>query len=421
MKTNQALRTLSASLVVMLAAATLPAPVRAQAAPPAAPPPAAIDVSNAPSKGKKDAKITLVEFADYQCPYCARATDVVKQVMEKYPDDVRYVYKQFPLVSIHKFAEPASRASIAAGRQDKFWEMHDKLFQNYRALDDASLKKYAGEIGLDVAKFEKDMADPAVAAAVQAEMAEAQRLGVSGTPTFFINGYNVPSWDFQTLSGLIDGAKSGKDIGATIAEATAAMRERQVAAQKAEQQRREQLATQVFDINVMGAPMKGDPGAPVTIVEFGDFQCPFCANSQPLLKQVLDAYPGKVKFIFKNLPLVQIHPNARPAAIAAHAASEQGKFWEMRELLYQNYNKLNPETIKSLAQQVGLDMAKFDASVASDKTAAAVEKDIADSRAAMVTGTPTYFVNGKRVMQRDFQTFQRMIDEALNAKTPSAS
>ncbi len=420
MKANRALRTLSTTTLMLLAAATLPLPVRAQGAP-AAPPPAAIDVSNSPSKGKKDAKITLVEFADYQCPYCARATDVVNQVLQKYPDDVRYVYKQFPLVSIHKFAEPASRASVAAGRQDKFWEMHDILFKNFRALDDASLKKYAGEIGLDVAKFEKDMADPAVAAAVQAEMAEAQRLGVSGTPSFFINGYSVPSWDLQTLSSLIDGAKAGKDIGATIAEANQAMRERQIAAQKAEQLRREQLATQVFDIDVAGAPVTGDPAAPVTIVEFGDFQCPFCANSQALLKQVLDANPGKVKLAFKHLPLVQIHQNARPAAIASHAALEQGKFWEMRELLYQNYKTLTPDTVKGLAQQIGLDMAKFEASVTSEKSAAAVEKDIADSRRAMVTGTPTYFVNGKRVMQRDFQTFQKMIDEALNAKTPSAS
>ncbi len=400
-------------------AAAAPAP---QAGPPSAvPPPLEISTASAPSRGKASAKVTLVEFADFQCPYCARATEVVNQVLERYPDDVRYVFKQLPLTSIHRFAEPAARAAFAAERQGKYWEMHDILFENYRALDDASLKKYAAQIGLDVARFEKDMVDPEIAARVQADMTEAQTLGVNSTPSFFMNGHRVPSWDLQTMSSLIEKARAGEDIGVAVAAANDAIRERQMAARRAQQQRNEQLATQVFDIDITGAPIKGSADAPVTIVEFGDFQCPFCANSQALLNQVLEAYPGKVRLAFKHLPLIQIHPNARPAAIASLAALEQGKFWEMREMLYKNYNKLNRETILQIAREVGLDMPKFEAAFTAEKNASVVDKDIADSRSALVSGTPTYFINGKRVMQRDFQTFQRMIEEALAQKQPSAS
>ncbi|MGH9866918.1 MAG: DsbA family protein [Candidatus Polarisedimenticolia bacterium] len=404
--------TVAAALKGMQAAAAPQQP----AAPATPTKPVTISMDNAQVQGNAKAKATLVEFADYQCPYCVRAVDVVKQLQAKYPNDLKYVYKQFPLTSIHKFAEPASRAGLAAARQGKFWQMHEKLFQNSRALDDASLKKYAGELGLDAAKFANDFADPAIAKMVQADLTEGGSLGVGGTPTFFVNGVQVPSWDVNTLSKMIDMAISGGDVAAAAAEARGVIEQQQAAQRDAQRKQQEEMAKRVVDIDVKGAPMKGDPKAPVTIVEFADYQCPYCASAQPLIKQVMEAYPGKVRFVYKHFPLVSIHPNARPAAMAAVEAMQQGKFWEMHDLLYQNYSKLDRASLTTIAQQAGLDMAKFEKSMQSESHGPAVDKDMADSQSAGVNSTPTFFINGKRVMNRSYDVFKKMIDEALAAK-----
>ncbi|MFQ5700489.1 MAG: DsbA family protein [Acidobacteriota bacterium] len=394
-----------------------PAPAGGAAAPAPNPTAATIHIENAPTRGVEAAKVTIVEFADFQCPFCARAMPVAKQLLDKYPNDVRYVFKQLPLTQIHPFADGAARASVAAANQGKFWEMHDLLFNHNRALDQASLKKYAKDLGLDVERFTRDMADPDTAQAVRKDVNEAQQLGVRGTPTFFINGFRAPAWDINTMTQLVEKARSGDDLAGFIGDMNRANQERAAAQRRARRAQQEALAKKVFDIDLAGAPIEGNPDAQVTIVEFGDFQCPFCANSQPLIKQVLAAYPDKVRLAFKHLPLSQIHPNARAAAIASLAALEQGKFWEMRDLLYKNHGNLTRATLMDIARQVGLDMKAFEAALDAQKNAAVIDKDITDSQRAQVTGTPTYFINGKRVMSRDFATFKRMIDAALNRKS----
>jgi protein-disulfide isomerase len=291
--------------------------------------------------------------------------------------------------------------------------MHEKLFQNARALDDASLKKYAMEVGLDVARFEKDFGDPAIAQQVQAELAEGSSIGVQGTPSFFVNGIMVPSWDLDTLTKMIEAARSGGDVQAVAAQAQASINQQRAAQREAQMQAQAEMAKRVVDIDVAGAPMKGDPKAPVTIVEFADYQCPYCASAQPLVKQVMEAFPGKVRFVYKHLPLVSIHPNARPAALAAAEAMQQGKFWEMHDLLFQNYSKLDRANLSNLAKQAGLNIDDFEKSMQSEEHRGVVEKDMADSQRAGVTGTPTFFINGKRLMSRDFDTFKKMIEEAL--------
>jgi len=391
------------------------APANAPAAPVTPDKPVDISMDGARVKGNKNAPVTLVEFADYQCPYCVRAVPVVTQMLAKYPNDIQFVFKQFPLTSIHRFAQGAALASLAAERQGKFWEMHDLLFANSRALDEASLKKYAGDLGLDVARFEQDLKDPELAKNLEKDVQEGLRVGVNGTPSFFINGIRVPSWDNDTLGRMIEAGRSGGDVGAIAAEVRGRIEAQRAAQMKARADQQAAMAKQVVDIDLKGAPVKGNPDAPVTIVEFADFQCPYCANAQPLLKQVMDAYPGKVKLAFKHLPLMSIHPNARPAALVSVEAMEHGKFWEMHDLLFQNHAKLGTDNLVNLAKQVGLNPADVQKAIQTDAGAAVIDKDIADSRRVGVTGTPTYFVNGKRVMQRDFDTFKRMIDEALAA------
>jgi protein-disulfide isomerase len=409
-----------AEIVAALKQNTRPAAPAAPAAPPVPTGPVQISTDGAYVKGKPSAKATLVEYADFQCPYCVRAVPIVQQVLQKYPDDVKYIFKQLPLVSIHKFAEPAARANVAAGLQGKYWEMHDVLFQNARALDNASLRKYAQDLGLDMARFDKDFSDPAVKQAIDKDVAESQRIGVTGTPTFFVNGYQVPSLDIDTLSKMIEAAKTGGDVGASVAEIRQRQADQEAAYRKQIADQQAADASRVHDIDVTGSPVRGDSKAAVTIVEFSDFQCPYCASSGPLLKQVLDAYPGKVRLIYKHLPLVSIHPNARPAALAAAEALQQGKFWEMHDKLFQNYSQLTRENLSNIAMQVGLDMDKFEKAMQTEAHKATVDKDMAESQRIGVRGTPSFFVNGRKVMSRDFDTFKRMIEEALKSGKPSA-
>jgi protein-disulfide isomerase len=162
-----------------------------------------------PAFGPKDAKVTIVEFSDFECPFCSRAADATKKVKEKYGDKVRFVFRQFPL-SFHSHAHLAAEASLAANAQGKFWEYHDKLFANQRGLERDKLEGYAKELGLDVAKFKKALDDKTFAATVDAEMKLGEEAAVDGTPTMFLNGARVANpTDFDAISKDIDKALGG--------------------------------------------------------------------------------------------------------------------------------------------------------------------------------------------------------------------
>jgi len=141
-----------------------------------------------PSKGPDDAVVTLVEFSDFECPYCARLVPTLKQVEEAYSEEVRIVFRQFPLSSIHASAQGAAEASLCADAQGKFWEMHDAMFANQRALGIAQLKSTAAGLGLDAAAFDECLDSNTFAAQVAKDLEDGQAAGVSGTPAMFING-----------------------------------------------------------------------------------------------------------------------------------------------------------------------------------------------------------------------------------------
>ena len=167
-------------------------------------------VGDSPSKGASDAKVTIVEFSDYQCPFCSQAEPLMEQVMQAYPKDVKRVYKQFPLTSIHPNALPASKAAVAAGKQGKFWEMHAKLFGNQRELSPENYKKWAEELKLDMARFEKDLASPEVQGSIDKDMQEARAADVTGTPTIFVNGKRLQQRSIEGFKAAIDAALQNK-------------------------------------------------------------------------------------------------------------------------------------------------------------------------------------------------------------------
>jgi protein-disulfide isomerase len=146
----------------------------------------------------------MVEFADFQCPYCGDEEPTVSKVMATYPQDVEQAFVNMPL-SFHAYALPAAKAFLAAGRQGKAWEMHDQMFAHQNALADTDLGRYAAAIGLDMVQFDADRASQEIADAVAADRALAISLGVTGTPTFYVNGYWIEgAQPFSTFKQVID-------------------------------------------------------------------------------------------------------------------------------------------------------------------------------------------------------------------------
>jgi len=163
-----------------------------------------------------------------------------------------------------------------------------------------------------------------------------------------------------------------------------------------------------------GAPFRGAAGAPVTIVEFEDFHCPFCKRVQSTVGEVLSRYGDKVRVAHKDFPIDQLHPQARKAHEAARCAGDQGKFWPYHDLLFANAPKASPENLKAYAQEAGLELPAFEQCLASGKHQAAVQKDIEDGVRAGVTGTPTFFVNGRPFAGvQPLESFARVIEEEL--------
>jgi len=147
-----------------------------------------IDIDGAPSRGSQMAPVTVVEFSDFECPYCGRAHPVLQQLLRDFEGRVRVVFKHYPL-SAHPHAMPAARAAVAAGNQDRFWEMHDLLFEHQRQLEEEDILGYAEQIGLDMERFRADIASAETQDRVEADKEAGERAGVEGTPTFFVNGH----------------------------------------------------------------------------------------------------------------------------------------------------------------------------------------------------------------------------------------
>jgi len=376
----------------------------------AAPGPGSKKVSipaHSPRKGPKNAKVTIVEFSDFQCPFCSRVGPTLAEIHQKYPNDVAVVFVNQPL-SFHAQARPAAKAFLAAHKQGKGWEMHDKLFANQQGLTPENFDMWAKELGLDTGKFTKDMTDPATDKAVADDQALANSVGATGTPTFFINGRQLtgakPFDDFKhVIDEEIVKADELLEKGTKPEKLYDTLMEMAANAPKPK-------------IEVGSAPTKGPKSAPVTVVVFSDFQCPFCSRAVPLLKQIEDAYKDDVRIAFKHLPLA-FHNNARLAAEASMAANEQGKFWEMHDKLFENQQALDRPSLEKYAQELGLDVAKFKAALDSGKYKQHVDDDAKMAAGVGATGTPTFYVNGEQLVgAKPFDDFKVKIDAALAAK-----
>lgn len=157
------------------------------------------------SRGPVDAPLVLVEYGDYECPFCGRAHGVLQRLQETLGDDLRFVFRNFPLTTMHPHALEAARAAEAAGRQGKFWEMHDAIYENQDNLETEDLLGYATDLSLDIDQFSYDMRNPEIETRIAQDLYGGARSGVNGTPSFFINGFRYDGdWSYESLLATLE-------------------------------------------------------------------------------------------------------------------------------------------------------------------------------------------------------------------------
>lgn len=168
----------------------------------------------------------------------------------------------------------------------------------------------------------------------------------------------------------------------------------------------------IKNVGIGNLPPRGNPNAPIKIVEFSDFQCPACKASHPIIDRIFQDYQGKVVLYYRNFPL-KMHENSFIAAESAQCANEQGKFWEYHDILFKNQNKLDKENLKRYAENLGLNEEQFNLCLENEKYKDEINFDISEGKRLGIQGTPTFFINGKEVFGGNEQELRKLIEEEL--------
>ncbi|VVB56511.1 Thioredoxin [uncultured archaeon] len=347
-----------------------------------------IDLSTRPVRGSPNAPVTIFEIADFQCPYCVQAYPTVEQVMAKYNGSVKLIFVHFPLTSIHPLAQKAAEAAECANDQGKFWEMYDSLFTTNK-LEVSDLKAQAKTLGLDTAKFNTCLDSGAKAPLIQAFSNLATQNGISSTPTFIVNGQELQDRSLAGFSTAIDNV----------------------------------LNPPRAVINVTGRPTRGNASAPLQIVEFSDFECPYCEMAYGVVKQAEKDYGSQMSLTYMEFPL-SIHPDAQKAAEAAECAYRQkpAAFWSYYDWMFTN-RSLDVPSLKGYAGEIGLNTTQFNACLDGGQAAAQVSADEAQGGANGVQGTPGFFINGLPIRgYLPYEQFKAVLDRELaRAKNGTAA
>ncbi len=360
-----------------------------------------------PTEGPADAPITIVVWSDYACGYCNRVQGTLDQLARLYPGQLRYVHRELPLDDDNTIA---AEAGLAAAAQHRFRPMHDRLFGVHGRVDRTSVELLASQIGLDMVRFRGELDAGTYRAQIAADIADARVLGVTGTPTFFLNGRAVHG--NQALKVFVDVvdqelARAAKVAATHPADLYAALTDDGHATADGPPDTQDKAfeldPRGVYRIG-LGLPghQLGPDDAPVTIVEWSDFQCPFCARQAPILAHVHEKYGDSVRIIYRHLPMA-FHSQAELAAEAAVAAADQGKFWAFHDQVFAHQVRGKPPALsradlESFAQAAGLDLAKFRAALDDRRYRDVVAAEGATATALGVNGTPTTFINGRPII-----------------------
>lgn len=345
-------------------------------------------------KGNDQPSVTIIEYGDFTSTASRAGSRILDQVLKAYPDDVQVVFKPYPS-SARPEALLAQEGAMAAAAQGKFWPMHDKLMIHHGTLTQDVLVRYATELGLNLESFKGQLGAHEYRDRILHVTAEAQGFGVTRAPTFFVNGRKlVGPRPFAIFKQIIDG-----ELGLTGPV----------------QGGPEETAGQRVDVPVGKAPARGPSDAPITIVEYSDFQCPFCGRAAPTMDQLMKDFDGKVRWVFKHFPL-PIHPDAPLAHQVALAADEQGKFWEMHDLIFANQRKIKRDDLLEHARSLGLDVGRIEKEVDAGKFKPMMEADLQEGQRLGVRATPTFFINGRRVVGAvPIEAFKQVINEELSS------
>jgi protein-disulfide isomerase len=385
-----------------------------------------------PQKGAEQPLVTIVEFSEFQCPFCSRVLPTVKKIMDEYDGKVRIAWRNNPL-PMHNNAPAAAQAAMEAheqGGDEKFWQMHDILFDNQKALSRSDLEQYAKRVGLDMGKFKAALDNNEHMSQVKKDQQLAQKLGARGTPAFFINGRKLMgAQPYDKFKEIVDDeiARAEKMVGAGVPKGQlyAAFQESaktspggdKPSQERAKKKRRRPDPDAVYKVPTGDSPAKGPENALVTIVEFSEFQCPFCSRVLPTMKKIQEEYGNDVRIVFRHNPL-PFHDNAMPAAIAAHEVYEQGgdrKFWQYHDILFENQRALTRDNLEKWAKQIGgINMGKLKKALDTKAHKSKIEKDQQLARSLGASGTPAFFINGRNLRgAQPFPAFKSVIDEEL--------
>lgn len=382
-----------------------------------------------PAIGPRNALVTIVEASDFQCPFCSRMAPVVKQVQKMFPKDVRLVFMQNPL-PMHRNARLAAVASMAAHQQGKFWPYHDLLFRNQRKLGKADLIRYAKQIGLNVARFKKDLENRRMQMLVMRDSQALKRLGVRSTPTLFVNG--------RYVRGAMNAAALKKVVLAEIRHARALLKKGTPRARlyaelmrgaertlpgaggkKGQRNRRtppREDPNAVYKVDIKGRPWKGAKDAKVVIAEWSDYQCPWCKRTEPLLHEIMKKFKTGVKLVWFDFPL-RFHRNAMPAALAAwevYVEKGNAAYWKFHDKVYANNRNITTENLAKWAKELGANPAKVTEAIKTKKHEKVIRASMMAGQRIGVRGTPTLLVNGRKYRgRRDITTVSAMINAEM--------
>ena len=372
-----------------------------------------VPLGTAPISGPVDAPITIVVWSDHACGFCFRVQSTLTALTELYPRQLRWVHRTLPLDDGRTIS---AEASMAAGAQGALRPMSDRLYSLVGRVDRAGVELIARELGLDMRRFRADLDNRTFYPQVRADMDDANKLGVRGTPTFFINGR--PVHGAQQLKVFVDViehelARMVRTPG-TYEQLVAHGRPTADEPEGTEHPEFDFIDTSHYRVG-LGLPghQLGPESALVTIIVWSDFQCPFCARSAPVLTALRTKYGNDVRIVFRHLAMT-MHRRAALASEAAVAAAVQGKFWAFHDRLFAQSGALERTDLEAAAQEIGLDMTTFKAALDDRRYYAAVLAEGASGQALGVSGTPTMFVNGQPVVgSRDIAAMETIVTAHL--------
>ena len=380
-----------------------------------------IPIGTSPARGSAKALVTIVEFADYECPYCASAEGTLRDLRARYGDALRLVFKDAPL-PFHVQAEPAAEAALevrAEKGDDAFWTVHDALFEHARELDTDTIVGLALAAGARADRVREAIARHTHYPEIEADEDVADDFDCDGTPYFFIDGIRLAgALPKETFTAILD--QEIQTARARIASGTKpegiydALLSRAQPPPEPERRSVEALPA--------GDPVRGPATAKVSVHEFADFECPFCARAEPTLRKLETRYDGQVSFVWHDLPL-PFHERALPAARAASEARTQGgehAFWRLHDRLLAPGAQLARGDLDRDARDLGLDMARWSTALDGSAHADEIEVDRHAAEALDLSGTPSFFVvpSGSAtgyllVGAQSYAKFRKLVERAL--------